>query len=51
MKNFNKHVGNSVNGFEGVHGGYCWVKQNQENKRIMDLADSFDMVEGKKHLR
>ena len=43
---FNGHVGSSKNRNEGVHGKEGWAIQKRNRKRLMEFADSFDMVVG-----
>ena len=45
MGDFNEHGGNSVDGFEGVYGSYG-LGQGNKGERILELADSFDIVIG-----
>ena len=33
---FNAHVGTSAIEYDGVHGGFGWVQQNRNGKRILD---------------
>jgi Reverse transcriptase (RNA-dependent DNA polymerase) len=41
---FNGHVGEEVEGFEGVHGGMGFGKRNQEGNRLLEFADSREMI-------
>ena len=40
----NGHVGNSANGFEGVHGGFGYGARNNDGVRILEFADSLSLV-------
>jgi len=51
MGDFNRHVGSSVNGYEGVHGGHGWGERNKGGERLPEFADSFDMVIGNTFFR
>jgi len=51
MGDFNGHAGSSVNGYEGVHGGHRWGERNKEGERLLEFADSFNMVIGNTFFR
>ena len=36
----NGHVGAEVDGFEGVHGGYGFVRRNKDGEMLLELADA-----------
>jgi len=40
----NGHVGASVGGYEGVHGGYGFRDRNVSGERILEFCDAVDMV-------
>ena len=40
----NGHVGDSVDGYDGVHGGFGFGKRNLEGERILEFGDAVDMV-------
>ena len=40
----NGHVGDKVDGYEGVHGGYGFGTRNEEGERILDFAVALEMV-------
>uniref|UniRef100_UPI00358F5306 craniofacial development protein 2-like n=1 Tax=Myxine glutinosa TaxID=7769 RepID=UPI00358F5306 len=40
----NGHVGRSIDGFEGVHGGYGYGVGNGEGERILEFADGADLL-------
>uniref|UniRef100_UPI00358E0C29 craniofacial development protein 2-like n=1 Tax=Myxine glutinosa TaxID=7769 RepID=UPI00358E0C29 len=40
----NGHVGRSMDGFEGVHGGYGYGVRNGEGERILEFADGADLL-------
>jgi len=44
MGDFIGHVGSSVNGYEEVYGGHGWREQNKDGERLLEFADSFDVV-------
>ena len=46
MGDFNGHVRTCVNGYDVVHGGFGWVQQNRNGERILELADSFELIVG-----
>ena len=46
LGNFNGHVGSSIDGYGGVHGGTRWAIQNKDEGRLLEFADSFDVVVG-----
>ena len=43
---FNEHVGRSSLGYDGIHGGFGWGEHNRDGERILEFADSLDMVVG-----
>ena len=43
LENFSGHIGSSI---EGVHGRQGWGIQQKDRERLMEFADSFDMVIG-----
>ena len=40
----NEHVRAGVEGFEGVHGGFGFVKRNVESEMILEFADALNFV-------
>ena len=46
LEDFNGHVGRSSLGYDGIHGGFGWGKRNRDGERILEFADSLDMVVG-----
>ena len=40
----NGHVGQDVEGFEGVHGGNGYGKRNLEGEMILEFARAMEMV-------
>ncbi len=38
------HGGRSMDGFEGVHGGYGYGVRNVEGERILEFADGADLL-------
>jgi len=40
----NGHVGQKIDGFEGVHGGYGFGTRNAEGKRLLKFADAMGLV-------
>lgn len=46
LGDFNGHVGSSQDGYEGVHGGYGYGERNRAGERVLEFADSFDMIIG-----
>ena len=46
MGDFNRHVGCSSNGYFEVHGGFGYGERNREGERLLELADSLDMIIG-----
>ena len=44
LGDLNGHVGKNQDGFEGVHCGHAFGKRNLEGDRILNFADSMDMV-------
>jgi hypothetical protein len=40
----NGHVGDRMEGYEGVHGDYGFGSRNEEGVRILDFAAAMDMV-------
>ena len=51
LGDFNGHVGSQADGFNGVHGGYGWGSRNREGERVLEFADSFDMVVGNTYFK
>ena len=43
---FNGHVGRSSLGYDGIHGGFGRGERNRDGERILEFADSLDMVVG-----
>ena len=41
---FNGHVGESIDGFEGVHGGSGFGARNLEGEVLLEFADSHSLV-------
>ena len=41
---FNGHVGQSIDGFEGVHGGSGFGARNLEGEVLLEFADSHSLV-------
>jgi len=41
---FNGHIGNSTDGYDGIHGGNGFGKRNSEGERILDFAMAADLV-------
>ena len=46
LGDFNGHVGRSSVGYDGIHGGFGWGERNRDGERILEFADSLDMVVG-----
>ena len=46
LGDFNGHVGRSSLGYIGIHGGFGWGERNRDGERILEFADSLDMVVG-----
>ena len=46
LGDFNGHVGRSSLGYDGLHGGFGWGERNRDGERILEFADSLDMVVG-----
>ena len=44
LGDFNAHVGRSSLGYDGIHGGFGWGERNRDGERILEFADSLDMV-------
>jgi hypothetical protein len=40
----NGHVGERVDGFEGVHGGYGYGNRNVEGEMLLEFADAMDLA-------
>ena len=40
----NGHVGATVDGFEGIHGGYGYGVRNTEGEMLLEFADAMDLV-------
>ena len=43
---FNGHVGRPSLGYDGIYGGFGWGERNRDGERILEFADSLDMVVG-----
>ena len=43
---FNGHVGRSVVGYDGIHGGYGYGDKNKEGDRILDFCTALNMFIG-----
>jgi hypothetical protein len=41
---FNGHVGKEVEGYAGIHGGWSFGERNQEGNRLLEFADSREMI-------
>ena len=46
LGDFNGHVVRSSLGYDGIHGGFGWGERNRDGERILEFADSLDMVVG-----
>ncbi|ESO04342.1 hypothetical protein HELRODRAFT_172705 [Helobdella robusta] len=46
LGDLNGHVGADADGYEGVHGGWRYGIQNEEGRRVLELADAQSMVVG-----
>ena len=46
LGDFNGHVGRFSLGYDGIHGGFGWGECNRDGERILEFADSLDMVVG-----
>ena len=46
LGDFNGRVGSSTCGCDGVHGGFEWVERSRNDERVLEFADSFEMVVG-----
>ena len=46
LGDFNGHVGRSSLGYDGIHGGFGWGERNRDGEKILEFADSLDMVVG-----
>ena len=46
LGDFNGHVGRSSLGYDGIHDGFCWGERYKDVERILEFADSLDMVAG-----
>ena len=42
--NWNGHIGQMAEGFEGIHGGKAYGERNMEGERLLEFASSFDLV-------
>ena len=40
MGDFNRHVGRNIDGFQGVHVGFCIGKRNQEGRMLLEYCDA-----------
>ena len=40
----NGHVRVEVDGFEGVHGGYSFGRQNVDGKMLLEFSDALDLA-------
>ena len=43
---FNRHVWRSSLDYDGIYGGFGWGERNKDVERILEFADSLDMVVG-----
>ena len=43
-RRFQWRVGRSSLGYDGIHGGFGWGERNRDGERILEFADSLDMV-------
>ena len=41
---WNGHIGQMAEGFEGIHGGKAYGERNMEGERLLEFASSFDLV-------
>jgi len=41
---FNGHVGERIEGYEGVHGGHGYGVRNKEGERLLEFVDSREMI-------
>ena len=48
---FNGHVGRSVVGYDGIHGGYGYGVSNKEGERILDFCAAFNMFVGNTYFK
>ena len=46
LEDFTGHVGSSSLCYDGIHGGFGWSEHNRDGERILEFADSLDMVVG-----
>ena len=46
LVDFDGHVGRSSLGYDGIHGGFGRGERNRDGERILEFADSLDMVVG-----
>ena len=46
LGDFNGHLGRSSLGYGGIHGKFGWGELNRDGERILEFADSLDMVVG-----
>ena len=51
LGDFNGHFGISSLGYDGIHCGFGWGEHNRDGERILEFADSLDMVVGNTFLR
>ena len=42
--NFNGHIGTNAAGYDGVHGGYGFGDRNMDGERLLEFAESLDLV-------
>ena len=40
----NRHVGNDVNGYDGIHGGFGYGARNLQGERILEMGPVLDMI-------
>ena len=41
---FNGHIGTNAAGYDGVHGGYGFGDRNMDGERLLEFAESLDLV-------
>ena len=46
LGDFSGHVGRCSLGHDGIHGGFDWGERNRDGEKILEFADSLDMVVG-----
>ena len=40
MGDFNRHVGRNIDGYQGVHGGFCIGERKQEGRMLLEFCDA-----------